>query len=171
MSMAEMKRIIVIDAQGFVLGFFEHPAGRRVELNPLRVGGRAVPKEKRKYAIDGKHYEPGCERWRWNRSAKAWEKPQDQAWLVDQAGQLRRQVSVFRERLPAVPDGFALVFSEPPADRAKWGGAKWTAAQRFALVDDGGVVRNFALAFEASSLSVPDGWTVRPASSDDELVQ
>jgi len=42
-------------------------------------------------------------------------------------------------------------------------------AQRFALIDADGVVRNIILIESADAFTPPEGWSVRPAEPGDEI--
>lgn len=164
----EYSRGIVIDSAGFVVGLVKwDKRGTPPQVNRPRGKEQNSDPTRRKTMLDGEHYTPGCEKWRWD--GKQWEKPDLTLWIVDDRGNMRRNVQVFSaypHTAPDIPEGWAFVNIPPPQDAAKravWRDGEWTYASTFLVLDADGMVVNAVLAHDPDDIAVEAGHTVADA--------
>ena len=162
------ERGILIDREGFFVARVEWQSGRQ----PL-VNRKETPRADRRRLLKIADHPnaanvPG-EFARWDSVALDWIAPTDELTVIDEAtGDLLKTFMGFKDRLPDLPAGAAVVDNPPPKrggphksifDKAK---GEWAIARRVALIDPDGVIDAIVLENPNDTtpgVVVPEGWS------------
>lgn len=167
----------LVDHQGFVLGLVRWDASSsRPTVNKPRAGDANVRPEHKKQIVPFKAGAPTIHNitsLRWN--GKQWEKPDRTLWLVDERGNARKAVKVFKQfpdHVPELPDGWQYVEEAPPQDhsgRASWIEGKWRFPDKFRIMNADGSVANIVLAHAMDDIQIQIGQSVIQHSDADSI--
>lgn len=163
---SDKKRGILIDRDGFFVDCVQWSG------KPPVINAEGTQKEKRLRLLPLENYPNAANvpslYAKWDFAAQDWIAPPDQMVLIkEDTGDIVKRFKGFKDKLPDIPEGYAVVDDIPPKartfkpiyDKAK---QQFVRARQVALIDPDGVVQNVVLENPndtAPDVEVPEGWT------------